>query len=314
MKSFEIISIYFLSMLITFILILVFSAFIKTFFKKRIKATDIVLTGGPAIIVTFFIMVPLLPVLKYCLLVIFILGLLDDIFNLKPFPKLIVEFICAAFLVSDCAVITLTNNMIVNNVITMIWIVFITNAFNLSDNMDGLLTSLVFFMSLFICIFLSPPIIIQVMCLTLIGCCLGFIFFNIKPAIIYLGDSGSLFLGFLFAYISIIIGNQYSGIERGLIPIFLLLTLVMDTIFVSITRTLKGKSIFQGGKDHLSHILLLCFGFKSISVILLSLISFIGIINIYINNKLLMLWTIICLLLFVIGVYKYSKSIEDING
>lgn len=266
----------FLTAVITFIFIIMFSSFVKVFFKKRVKVTDIVLTGGPAIILTFLLTVPLSSSLKICLIIIFLLGLVDDIWNLKPLRKLIVEILLAYVITQNEITLELTDNLLINDILTIGWIVFMTNAFNLSDNMDGNLCSIIFAISSGI-IILNPDKNIMIMCYCLMGCMLGFFSFNWKPATVYMGDSGSLFLGFLFAYISIYIANPYNGIDKILTPIFLLFVPFIDTVFVMISRTLKGKSIFQGGKDHISHNLARLYN-EEIAVLLLSFISFMSIV------------------------------------
>lgn len=301
----------------TVLFITLFWIFIKRFFKERTKESDVLLIGGPAIALTFFIVMLAFPypsyMLRRCLLSIFILGLADDFFNLKPTIKLVVELVVALALVSDGIVLHLIGIFPIDCILTIGWIVFMTNAFNLSDNMDMSLCSIVFTTSLMIILLLNPDKQITTICYCMIGCMLGFWPYNIKPARVYLGDSGSLFLGFLFSYISIIVGNKYTGIDRGLMPIFLLFTPFVDTIFVMITRTLKGKSIFRGGKDHLSHNFKFHFyNSVSMSILILSFITFIGIINVKLNNKLLMLWTAVCISLLIIGIYKKNNSVRRI--
>jgi UDP-GlcNAc:undecaprenyl-phosphate GlcNAc-1-phosphate transferase len=137
--------------------------------------------------------------------------------------------------------------------------VTIINALNFMDNMDGLATSLsiVISLSLFIISYLNGQYLLAALCISLVAACIGFLFWNRRPASIYLGDAGSLYLGFLLAAISIRVDvNADSEIIRVLVPLLIFTIQVFDITQVVITRIIKGKSPFEGGRDHLSHLLL----------------------------------------------------------
>jgi UDP-GlcNAc:undecaprenyl-phosphate GlcNAc-1-phosphate transferase len=125
--------------------------------------------------------------------------------------------------------------------------------------MDGLATGIAVIASLafFIISFSNGQYLVAALCVALAGGCFGFFFWNKEPASIYLGDAGALYIGFLLAAISIRIDiNQLPQINRVIIPILILIIPFVDTSQVVISRIYRGKSPFQGGRDHVSHLLL----------------------------------------------------------
>ncbi|NBQ69897.1 MAG: undecaprenyl/decaprenyl-phosphate alpha-N-acetylglucosaminyl 1-phosphate transferase, partial [Nitrosomonadaceae bacterium] len=139
-----------------------------------------------------------------------------------------------------------------------LWVVTIINALNFIDNMDGLATSIsmVASLALFILSYINNQYLVAALSLAIFASCLGFLFWNKKPASIYLGDAGSLYLGFLLAAISIRIDlDNDSTPIRALVLILILAIPVIDTTQVVVSRIVKGKSPFEGGRDHISHLL-----------------------------------------------------------
>ena len=146
-----------------------------------------------------------------------------------------------------------------NGLLTSLWVVGIINAVNFIDNMDGLATGVAIVASIafFVISFNNGQYLVAALSAALAGSCIGFIFWNKKPASIYLGDTGALYIGFLLAAISIRIDiNQLPQIDRIVIPIMILIIPFIDTTQVVISRIYRGKSPFQGGRDHVSHLLL----------------------------------------------------------
>ena len=196
-------------------------------------------------------------------LAIAFIGLLDDLFELPPWPRFIAQSsvgVVTSFMLylSDSGV-KLFNNQLVDGALTTIWVVTIINALNFMDNMDGLATSLsiVISLSLFILSYLNGQYLVAALCMALVAACIGFLFWNRRPASIYLGDAGALYLGFLLAAISIRVDvNSDIEIIRVLVPLLIFAIPVIDITQVVISRVVKGKSPFEGGRDHLSHLLL----------------------------------------------------------
>lgn len=185
-------------------------------------------------------------------LLIFVIGLVDDVVGIAPWAKLFLQIIAATLFSLSLDFSTLFLLPFV-----AFWLVFISNGTNLIDNIDGLAggSSLATAVSL-----LSLGIFFDLFALTthsaiLSGALIGFLVFNLHPAQIFMGDSGSLFLGFLLAALSIIFLSENATLEPVL-TILLIFTLpIFDTIFVSLRRVSERRSIFKGGKDHTSHIL-----------------------------------------------------------
>lgn len=188
---------------------------------------------------------------------VFLVGLVDDLRPLKPPVKL------AGQLVAATIVIFFGNHIIdffpwpiANILLTFIWLVGITNSINLLDNIDGLAGGVALIAAGLLSVFLwryQNPFLFQVT-LALAGGLLGFLVFNFPPARIFMGDSGSLFFGFLLASLAIFRRSQASNVLSVLgVPILIFLLPILDTTLVTITRLLRGQSPVQGGTDHTSH-------------------------------------------------------------
>jgi UDP-GlcNAc:undecaprenyl-phosphate GlcNAc-1-phosphate transferase len=191
------------------------------------------------------------------------IGLLDDIYQLPPWPRFLsqsaVGVITSFMLYLSGAGVEVFDNQLLNSLATILWVVTIINALNFIDNMDGLATSIsiVASLAMFILAFLNYQYLVAALSLAILASCLGFLFWNKRPASIYLGDAGALYLGFLLAAISIRIDldNQSAPI-RVLVLILILAIPVIDITQVVISRLTRGKSPFEGGRDHISHLLL----------------------------------------------------------
>jgi UDP-GlcNAc:undecaprenyl-phosphate GlcNAc-1-phosphate transferase len=196
-------------------------------------------------------------------LAIAFIGLLDDLYQLPPWPRFIAQsgvgVITSLMLSLSDGGVKLFDNPWINGLLTSLWVITIINALNFMDNMDGLATSLsvVISFSLFIVSYLNGQYLVAALCVALVAACIGFLFWNRRPASIYLGDAGALYLGFLLAAISIRVDvNSDTEIIRVLVPLLLFAIPVIDITQVVISRVVKGKSPFEGGRDHLSHLLL----------------------------------------------------------
>lgn len=142
----------------------------------------------------------------------------------------------------------------------MIWIVAITNAFNLLDNMDGLSAGVAVIAAGFFAVIavMNGQYLVAPLAAALAGCALGFLRSNFHPARIYMGDAGSLFLGFVLAVVGVKLSFPVSGQATFLVPVLVLGVAIFDTALVSATRIRHGRSPFQGGRDHTSHRLVVC--------------------------------------------------------
>ncbi|NNE67435.1 MAG: hypothetical protein HKN33_12785, partial [Pyrinomonadaceae bacterium] len=196
---------------------------------------------------------------------LFGVGLLDDLVSIKPYQKLIGQFIGVALIIGaptllgePLLVLQWTGSEIVNAWITTFWIIGITNAINLLDNMDGLAAGVSAIAALTLAIILAglgSQFELLLIC-GFIGALLGFLVFNMNPASIFMGDSGSMFVGFFLA--SSVLLNQVGGKSRGVftvlaVPALILFVPIFDTTFVTILRKLWGRKASVGGRDHTSH-------------------------------------------------------------
>lgn len=206
---------------------------------------------------------PLLP-LALGGMAIFVLGLVDDLFEINPQHKLVGQIIIASVFVIFGFQVNWFESMTANLVISIFWIVAITNAFNLLDNMDGLSAGTAFIAGLFLFLFQAysggGSIVPALLFLSVyLGSLLGFLIYNFHPASIFMGDSGSLFIGFLLAGLTTEASGLMLGARSGhllsvlAIPILVLFIPILDTTFVSLMRKLSGRPISMGGRDHSSH-------------------------------------------------------------
>lgn len=189
---------------------------------------------------------------------LFLVGLADDLFHSKPYQKLIGQVMGSAFVLYYGLSLPWTSSHSVNMAITIFWLIGITNAVNLLDNMDGLAVGIAAIASCFLAVsFLSTSQPIEaLLLLTFAGALLGFLVFNSNPATIFMGDSGSMFIGFFLASAALV--NVSGGRSRSLLPVLAVPILVLfipifDTTFVTILRKVSGRAVSHGGRDHTSH-------------------------------------------------------------
>ncbi len=187
---------------------------------------------------------------------LFLLGLVDDLINLKSYQKFLAQVFVVLMIMSFGIQASYLGKPLCY-VITFLWILGITNAFNLLDNIDGLSAGIgaIAFIFLGLNFIGEGALLLSHFSLVLAAILLGFLIFNFNPAKVYLGDSGALVIGY-FLSIFTIIGSQKSGksvFVTVIFPILIMLIPILDTVLVSITRNMRGQSPFEGGKDHLSH-------------------------------------------------------------
>jgi UDP-GlcNAc:undecaprenyl-phosphate GlcNAc-1-phosphate transferase len=189
---------------------------------------------------------------------LFLIGLIDDIVNLKPYQKLVGQIVAASLVVSAGLVLPWTSSGAFNSAITMFWLIGIANAVNMLDNMDGLSAGVAAIAALFLALNFANlgQTTEAAVVLVLAAALVGFLLYNSHPASIFMGDCGSLFIGFFLASTALL--TSTSGRTRSFIPVIAVpvLTLVIpifDTTFVTLLRKLSGRAASQGGRDHTSH-------------------------------------------------------------
>lgn len=192
-----------------------------------------------------------------CAAAMFGLGLLDDLFTFRPLVKLAGQLAIAGVFTSGGVRLVYSFVPAIDMGITMLWLVGITNAINLLDNLDGLAAGVTAIAASFLTLFfLSAGLPVEAgITAALAGACLGFLVYNWSPASIFMGDSGSLFLGFLLAAVTLF--NQSHRTRNLLatlaVPVLVLLVPILDTALVTLARRAHGRAVSQGGTDHISH-------------------------------------------------------------
>jgi UDP-GlcNAc:undecaprenyl-phosphate/decaprenyl-phosphate GlcNAc-1-phosphate transferase len=189
----------------------------------------------------------------------FLVGLVDDIVHLKPYAKLVGQILfCTAVTVYGLRLHWLPSQVL-DQALTIFWLVGITNAINLLDNLDGLAGGIAAIAALYLVYFCHVAGVADAAMLAAIfaGAVAGFLVFNLNPASIFMGDCGSLFLGFFLGALTLVSSNS-GGIRRNVVavlsvPVLLLLIPIIDTTLVTVTRRMAGRPASQGGRDHTSH-------------------------------------------------------------
>ena len=321
--------------------------------KRRMHHRVMPKFGGPAVIIGFLISVTYLLIIMSIegsinlfgaedyitkligvflgIIVIAITGVIDDIKTIKPLVKLAGQLIAAIIVVSfgvridNISIPFITemlniSSIVLSSVITIIWIVGITNAINLTDGLDGLSSgiTLISCVSLLIIFALNgSPLIAIILVTALIGALLGFLPFNFSPAKTFIGDTGSNFLGFMVAIISILgVAKTYTA-AVVVLPVIVLWLPILDVIFAIIRRLIKGKSlkaVFQADKGHLHHKLVARgFNQKQAVLILYGISAACGLFAIILFDS--GIWKALSFLLMVIAAVAlgYKNLVKDKN-
>ena len=247
----------------------------------------------------------------------FLVGLADDAYDTRPFLKFIAQLSCGIILIVSGIEIHLSSYYLINYLITLFWVVGIMNSVNMLDNMDAI-TSVVainIILSAMVLIYFQYNYQNNIHFIVLIGILAalsGFLFFNWHPSKMFMGDTGSQFLGIFLAAIGIIyfwnaqgttmhvfsnsdstevILYPRSGLRTIIIPILVFIMPITDTSIVVINRLMKGHSPFIGGKDHTTHCLAhLGFSDRQVALII-SGVSFISVVLLIVIFKLIKYWS-----------------------
>lgn len=185
-----------------------------------------------------------------------LVGLLDDRVDLPPWAKLAGQLIATVALIYVGVRVRLPIPEPLNYLISALWLLGITNAFNFLDNMDGLTAGLSAVCSAFILLLAAQneQYLVAGLAAAVLGACLGFLRYNFNPAQIFMGDAGALFLGFLLAVLGLQLrfpGN--TSTITWLVPIFVLGLPIFDITLVVISRARRGLPPWWAGNDHISH-------------------------------------------------------------
>lgn len=246
------------------------SGFVDIPARRKLHASPTPLLGGLAIaggaLLTFLLLVYWLPIsiwassvigtLVACVVII-VIGLADDRYNLPPWAKLAGQLVAASILIFAGIQVRLPVPEWLNIAVTIVWIVGITNAMNFMDNMDGLSAGICAVASSFILLLavINEQHLVAALSAGLLGACLGFLRYNFRPATIFMGDAGSMFLGFLLALLCIQLRFPDNvNFVTWMVPVFIMAVPIFDMALVVISRIRRGVNPFTTpGKDHLSH-------------------------------------------------------------
>ena len=298
---------------------------------KVLMPKGVPLIGGIAMVLSFFIAsflgyflyadLPSQAIGVMCAsTIMLIFGVIDDWRELSIPAKFLVQIIATALLIffGIKTQIIYFNNFI-NMLITFIWVLTITNAFNHLDIADGLAagTAVIVGLAFFVISLLHGDIRVTVLSLALSGAIIGFLIYNLPPAKVYMGNSGSHFLGFILAAIALII--SYAPLERKialLSPILILGLPIFDTLFLIFARITKRRLPFKKSNDHIA-LRFLKLGYSKIKTLLIMLLlclffSFCGVLLSQVSNSLGIIIIAFVILIGLIITYRAQKVSIDV--
>ena len=264
---------------------------------RKIHANPVPLLGGAAIYIAFIVVLFVLGDRRYIheVVGIFIgatlvslMGVVDDRWGLGSYFKLGGQLVAACILIYSGVQVSIFGGWL-DILVTIAWVVGITNAMNLLDNMDGLSGGIAMIAAVFFTLLaaLSNQYMVGALAAALAGACAGFLVYNWNPAHIFMGDTGSLFLGFLLAAVGIKLRfPSNSDTITWMIPVLVLALPVFDTTLVFISRLRRGKNpLTTPGKDHISHRLAFLTGSRREAVLICYLIAgAVGVASIFITR------------------------------
>jgi UDP-GlcNAc:undecaprenyl-phosphate GlcNAc-1-phosphate transferase len=233
---------------------------------RRVHLSPVPLLGGIAIYAGFIVALLLfgegwvvsqaISILVGATIVSF-LGIWDDRWGVRPVMKLLGQAIAATIIILSGVQVSFLPNQALNLFITFLWILGITNALNLLDNMDGLsggvgAVAAAFFLLLAA---LNGQYLVASLSAALLGVCVGFLVYNFNPASIFMGDAGSMFLGFVLAAVGIKLRfPNHPNVITWMIPVVVLGLPIFDTTLIVVSRLRRGiNPLTNPGKDHVSH-------------------------------------------------------------
>lgn len=258
----------------------------------------------------------------------FLAGLYDDAFNTNPLLKFILQLSCGIILIAFNVKINISNLQFINILFTLVWVIGLMNSINMLDNMDGVTASISAFIiaGLIGVLALTGHAASEFYMLILIGvlgALIGFLRFNWSPSKIFMGDTGSQFLGVFLAATSILFFWQFNEGNQGILqvkpfvlPALFFIIPIIDTTTVTVRRLLRGQSPFVGGKDHITHHFAYL-GLKEPSIVLLllgtTLVSFPLAIMLVINPQIWNFYMSFGMLAYVVALffvfqYYYKKG------
>jgi len=292
---------------------------------RKVHSRPVPLTGGIAIYVAFIVALVLFGGRAHIREIIGIilgatlcsfLGLWDDRYDLKAGIKLVGQIAAAMILILSGVQVQAMPNNILNIAVTLLWVVGITNAMNLLDNMDGLCGGVGAVAAAFFLLMaaMSGQYLVGALAGALLGAAIGFLFYNVNPASIFMGDTGALFLGFMLAAVGIKLRFPDNvQFVTWMVPIMVLGVPIFDTSLVFIARLRRGANpLTTPGKDHVSHRLVHA-GFtrrEAVMIICLTGCAF-GVLAMYVTQANVAEGYIVGGATFLIGCYVLYRFLTD---
>lgn len=278
--------------------------------ERKFHTTPTPLLGGISIlvgmIITFLISAilgnPIMPDFNRQLFFFFLgtilisgLGIIDDIFGMSPYIKFTIQTAIALTFILGTGVTTVLGAWYISVPIFILWMVGLMNAMNFLDNMDGITAGIATILSLGYCALgiLSSNHYLSFLAALFMGCSLGFLFHNFHPAKIFLGDAGSMLVGYSLSAFGIILLPALPNNFTRLLPVLMLSYAIFDISLVSFTRHRDGRYVLQGGKDHTTHRIDTAMGSVKITALMVYFVNIvlvlISVIVFQINNQFLTL-------------------------
>ena len=304
--------------------------------NRRVHKTAIPRFGGIAIycgIITAFIALRPLSVQTRGLLIgasfILVMGIIDDLKDMKPIVKLICQLAAAFILwISDIRIVGFTNPftgnfvelpLVLTLIVTLIWIVGITNTINLIDGLDGLAGGITFIASLSVAYTAYYKNMHETLTLVLAiaGACLGFLIYNFHPAKIFMGDAGSQLLGFLMSSVALIgiAPSKSAMLFATIVPVLILALPIFDTTFAIVRRAVNHRPIMQADKGHIHHrIMAMGFGQRRTALALYSISAIMGVSGILWTRNLYIEAAVLACIAIVLVVIFLGIGIVDRDG
>lgn len=259
--------------------------------ERTVHHGKIVRIGGLAIFAAFFITMAIFMKADSTInailvggFIVFIGGFIDDLYDLKPIIKFAFQMIAAIYVVLVGGIRLTEINLsfihidlsIISTIVSLLWIVGVTNAINLIDGLDGLscgISSIVLVVVGLIAYFMGRRDV-AVICIILMGAILGFLPYNFHPARLFVGDSGALFMGYMISCLALMGFKTSTFISLGF-PIIILFVPLADTSLAIIRRKVSGHKISEADRSHLHHVLMYKLGLSHTKVVLtLYLVTF----------------------------------------
>jgi UDP-GlcNAc:undecaprenyl-phosphate GlcNAc-1-phosphate transferase len=294
----------------------IYFSFVDEPARRKLHSTPMPLMGGTAIVggavVAFLFTYGTLPNTVTAVLltgiIIALLGLFDDRFDLPAWVKFGTELIVVTVLIYFNIHVQLPLPDWINYIITFIWIVGITNAVNFLDNMDGLSAGLSAVSAAFILLLSteSGQFLVAPLAAAVLGSCLGFLRYNFKPAKIFMGDVGALFLGFVLAIMALQLDFPSNiNTVTWMVPVFVMGVPIFDMTLVVFSRGRRGLNpMTTPGKDHTSHRLVdLGFSQREAVLILYIVAGILGMIGLFIAKATRVEAYTIAVIMALLGVY-----------